>query len=120
MKAKNLPSKGKVSYASMVKVKHSEISNKEPSRNVTRAVISSSNTSKSSKAVSPEIWTTKYNFPKVETKKSMPNNSVGNKTKPSEKVKNQQNVGKKPQQWLGGLELSPLGKETLGPDSKAE
>ncbi|XWS39799.1 hypothetical protein CRYUN_Cryun18bG0085400 [Craigia yunnanensis] len=81
MKAKNQPSKGKVSFASAVGVKNSDLP--------------SNNTSTSSKAVNPKTGTSKSNQPKKEPKKSLPNNVAGNQLKPSEKVQGQRQAGKK-------------------------
>ncbi|XWS54593.1 hypothetical protein CRYUN_Cryun10bG0102200 [Craigia yunnanensis] len=120
MKAKNQPSKGKVSFASEVRIKHSDLPRKEPQKHASSTItqasqknqqpskgqvssasvaknydLPSNNTSTSSKAVDLKTGTSKSNMPKVEPKKWLPNSMAGNQLKPSEKVLGQQQVGKK-------------------------
>ncbi|XP_022725271.1 uncharacterized protein LOC111281825 isoform X2 [Durio zibethinus] len=122
MKAKNQPSKGKVSFASVVWDKNSDLPHNEPQIHASSTSIQASqkmqqtsvsknydlprsNTSTSSKAVNPEAGTSKSNLPKEEPKKSLPNKTAGNKEKPSEKVQGEQQAQKKdaeikiPQFW---------------------
>ncbi|XVE93591.1 hypothetical protein REPUB_Repub01dG0207800 [Reevesia pubescens] len=120
MKAKNQPSKGKVSFASSVRVKNSDVPRKEPQKQASststqasqknqqpskgqvsaasvakNSDLPSNNASTSSKAVDPKFATSKCSMPKEEPRKSLPNNMAGNQQKPSSKLQGQQQVGKK-------------------------
>ncbi|XVE49445.1 hypothetical protein DITRI_Ditri01bG0083100 [Diplodiscus trichospermus] len=112
MKAKNQPSKGKVSSASAVRVKHSDLPNEEPQKRASSSSaqasqmkqqssvarnkdLPSNNTSTSSKAVTPKAGTSKSYLPREEPKKMVPNKMAGNQLKAGENVRGQQQVQKK-------------------------
>ena len=111
MKAKNQPSKGEVSFASVDSVKHSDLPHKEPQKHASSTStqasqkkqqpsvannydLPSNNTSTSSKAVNPKTGTSNPNLPNEEPKK-LPNDMAGSQLKPSEKIQGQQQVPKK-------------------------
>ncbi|XVF44884.1 hypothetical protein PTKIN_Ptkin02bG0159200 [Pterospermum kingtungense] len=105
MKEKNQPSKGKVSFVPVDRTKHSGLSQKEPQKHACSTSTQESqkeqqqsvakNYDLSSKALNPEIGTSKSNLPKEKANKSLPNYMAGNQIKPSEKIQGQQQVPKK-------------------------
>ncbi|XWS68207.1 hypothetical protein CRYUN_Cryun04dG0071300 [Craigia yunnanensis] len=105
MRAKNQPSKGKVSFASVVPhkepQKHASSTSTQASQKKQQPLVAknydlpSNNTSTSSEAVNPKTGTSKSNLLKEEPKKLLPNNMAGSQLKPSEKVQGQRQVRKK-------------------------
>ncbi|XVE49446.1 hypothetical protein DITRI_Ditri01bG0083200 [Diplodiscus trichospermus] len=112
MKAKNQPSKGKVSSASVVRAKHSDLPREEHQKHASSRSaqasqmkqqssvaknndLPSNNTSTSSNAVNPKSGTSKSYLPEEEPKKSLPNNMAGNNLKAGENVQGQQQFKKK-------------------------
>ncbi|XVE49447.1 hypothetical protein DITRI_Ditri01bG0083300 [Diplodiscus trichospermus] len=112
MKAKNQLSKGKVSSASAVWAKHSDLPPEEPQKHASSFSaqasqmkqqssvaknndLPSNNTSTSINAVNPKSGTIKSYLPKEEPKKPLPNNTTGNLVKACGNVQGQQQFQKK-------------------------